>query len=272
MKKLLVPTDFSDNALSALLFALELAPVLQANLEVVHVYELPASEDPALRKTVSKWMHSFVEKARKKASASAAGVSIETSLIEGLTEPQLIQQSYRKEIDMMILGAEGAGGIGKKWFGSVAETVARQAQCPVLLIPEGQAFSGFRQILFASDYQAAEPSVLDLLTGFAPVFHASIHFVHVEKAGEDSEYARIEQRILDYLFRNGTPSFSFQMTCLHAGDIESGLEDYAVQNEIDLLVMVATQRSFWETLFHHSHTKEMILRLKLPLMVVHLKD
>ncbi|MBK7409895.1 MAG: universal stress protein [Saprospirales bacterium] len=141
-----------------------------------------------------------------------------------------------------------------------------------MLIPEGTSFSGFRHILFASDYNAADPSLLDLLTNFAGSFHASIHFVHVEKPGEGSAYTKIEQRILDHLFRNGTPPFSFEMTCLHADDITEGLEQYAAQNKIDLLVMVATKRSFWETLFHHSQTKEMILQSKLPMMVFHLGD
>ena len=275
MKKLLVPTDFSDNALSALLYAMELSPMLGTDIEVIHVYALPDTEvisGTKVHEAVEEWTHSFIAKGRKRASALVTDLPIQMQVMQGLTEGQLIRVSNDPDIEMIVMGAEGSGGIGKKWFGSVAETVARQAHCPVMLIPESTTFSGFRHILFASDYNAADPAVLDLLTNFAGIFHANIHFVHVEKPGEGAEYTKIEQRILDHLFRNGTPSFSFEMTCLHTEDITEGLEQYASQNKIDLLVMVATKRSFWETLFHHSQTKEMILQSKTPMMVFHLGD
>lgn len=272
MKKILVPTDFSDNALSAFLFALDLAAILRANIDLVHIYPLPDTEVAGgirLHEAEEKWMHEF---ARKGLEGLDTSVQVSTRLLQGITEGQLVRNSEYPDVEMMVMGAEGSGSIGKKWFGSVAETVARQAHCPVMLIPEGIPFKGFRHILFASDYTAADPSVLDMLVNFAGRFHASIHFVHVEKPGVGAEYARIEQRIMDYLFRNGAPAFSFQMTCVHTDRIAEGLSDYAGQNNIDLIVMVASQRSFWETLFRHSHTKEMILQSRMPLMVFHLKN
>ena len=275
MKKLVVPTDFSENALCALHFAMELCPMLGAELEAIHVYALPDTEvisGTNMRQIVKGGMRAFIKKGRKQASSAAAGLPIQTRLVQGLTEAQIVYLSNAEDIEMIVMGAEGSGGIGKKWFGSVAETVARQAHCPVLLIPEGASFSGFRHILFASDYNSAEPSMLDLLTNFAGRFQASIHFVHVEEPGEDTEYIKIEQRILDHLFRNGTPAFSFEMTCLHTEDFSKGLEQYSAEKKIDLLVMVATHRTFWETLFHHSRTKEMILQSKIPLLVFHLGD
>lgn len=274
MKNILVPTDFSDNAMSAFLFAIKLAPVLRANIDLVHVYPIPDTEVAGgirLHEAEEKWMSEFVRKGMEMEEPDTP-VQISARLLQGITEGQLISNSDSSDVEIMVMGAEGSGGIGKKWFGSIAETVARQAHCPVMLIPEGKPFEGFHHILFASDYSAADPGVLGMLVNFAGRFHASIHFVHVEKPGEGAEYARIEQRIMDYLFRNGAPDFSFQMTCLHTDQIADGLQNYASQNDIDLIVMVASQRSFWETLFRHSHTKEMILQSRLPLMVFHLKN
>ncbi|MCB9282866.1 MAG: universal stress protein [Lewinellaceae bacterium] len=275
MKKLVVPTDFSENALSALLYAVDLCPILGTDLEVIHVYALPDTEvisGSNVHQVIEDWMQAFIKKGRKKAPAITTDFPVQTRLVQGLTEAQIVYSSNAPDVEMIVMGAEGGGGIGKKWFGSVAETVARQAHCPVLLIPEGVSFTGFRHILFASDYNAADPSMLDLLTNFAGRFQASIHFVHVETPGEEPEYAKIEQRIMDHLFKNGTPAFSFEMTCLRTDDFARGLEQYSAEKKIDLLVMVATQRKFWETLLHHSRTKEMILQAKIPLMVFHLGD
>ena len=270
MKKILVPTDFSENALYAFRFATALSPFLHASLEAVHVHALPETEvvaDARFQESLEKWMNTFVEEGLRQSDLALA---VETRLLQGITESQLIRLSGEPNVEMMVMGAEGSGGIGKKWFGSVAETVARQARCPVLLVPESASFKGFRHILFASDYAAAEPEALDKLIAFASRFHASIHFVHVEKPGEGEEYALVEQRILEYLFRNGAPGFAFEMTCLHTDQITKGLEQYAAQNHIDLIVMVAAHRSFWEVLFHHSQTKAMILSSKMPLLVLHL--
>ncbi|MFZ2899418.1 MAG: universal stress protein [Saprospiraceae bacterium] len=272
MKNILVPTDFSDNAMSAFRFALEMAPVLRTNIDLVHVYPLPDTEVAGgirLHEAEEKWMDEFL---RTGLAGMDTPVRVSARLLQGITEGQLVRNSASPDVEMMVMGAEGSGGIGKKWFGSIAETVARQAHCPVMLIPEGVSFKGFHHILFASDYTSADPGVLDMLVNFAGRFHASIHFVHVEKPGEGAEYAKIEQRIMDYLFRNGAPAFSFQMTCVHADRIAEGLSGYAGQNHIGLIVMVASQRSFWETLFRHSYTKEMILRSRIPLMVFHMKN
>lgn len=275
MKKLVVPTDFSDNALCAFRFAMEMVPSLEVALEVMHVFALPGTEMVSgthAQQRFEEWLSSFVKKGRKRVSSEVRNLPVQTRTLQGLTEAQLIKVSHEPEVKMMVMGAEGSGGIGKKWFGSVADIVARQAHCPVLLVPEGISFSGFRHILFASDYRAADPFVLDNLLSFAALFQSSIHFVHVEKTGKCGEYEKVEQRILDYLFQKGAPSFSFEMSCLQAGDVTHGLEEYALTHKIDLLVMVATSRTFWETLFHRSQTKEMILRSKLPLLVFHLKD
>jgi nucleotide-binding universal stress UspA family protein len=267
MKTMLVATDFSENARNAFRFARQLAPVLQTELELVHVYGLPEVEmlsGARVSEAVEEWMEAFI--------ASEAKVPVKYQLLQGSSDGLLIRESSRADVEMMVVGAEGGGDIAKKWFGGVAETVARYAHCPVLLVPEAQSFSGFRHILFASDYGAANPSTLDLLTNFASLFRASVHFVHVEKPGEGAAYAPIEQRILDHLFRDGTPAFSFQMTCLHSDKISEGLERYAAQQHIDLLVMVAAQRGFWETLFHQSQTREMIHKSRIPLLVIHTGD
>jgi len=279
MKNILVPTDFSPAASGAFQFALDLADIQGGKVKAVNIYH--PEFDPE-----SNWLNNsfldgvgfakehlakFVE---NELSASNQGhtpiaVEVEQEVITGFTVDELLELSKHKDVDMIVMGSTGERGFLEKMFGSVSTNVTQRAECPVMLVPQGVRFKGFKHILYASNYEAAERPTLHKLVDMANAFDADIHFVHVKEDGEAETYHEIENRLFKAIFNGTEPSFAFNLTQIEGHSVVEGLNDYAQKHNIDLVVMVSPHRNFWEQLFHKSVTKAMTLNTKLPILVLH---
>jgi nucleotide-binding universal stress UspA family protein len=148
------------------------------------------------------------------------------------------------DYDMIIMGTTGSSDVLDELFGSVSSHVARKAECPVLLIPKGLAYKPVGHILYASNYESADRHMIQALTDFNKLFNATLHFVHVRDEEDESE-RKPKDEIFNELFLKGDPGFGFEFEDIEGEDISEALNEYAVKNGIDLVVMVARKRSFW---------------------------
>ncbi|MCF8247024.1 MAG: universal stress protein [Saprospiraceae bacterium] len=279
MKNIIVPTDFSPAAKGAFQFALDLAELQGGKVKAVHIYH--PEFDPE-----SNWLNnsfldgvSFAKErldtfVKEELAAAGAGqvateVEVEQEVITGFAVDEILEQSRCKDIDLMVMGSTGERGFLEKMFGSVSTNVTQRAECPVMLVPQGVQFHGFKHIMYASNYEAAERPTLHKLVDVANTFHANIHFVHVAEEGDSKTYQEVESRLFNVLFNGNEPSFAFSLTKIEGNSVVDGLNDYAIKYNIDLVVMVSPHRNFWEQLFHKSVTKAMTLNTKIPILVLH---
>lgn len=274
MKKILVPIDFSDAAQNAFRYAVKLAVVLKPEvIEVVHVF-LPETTGEAdfippvvqLMQSRKEMLRTFV--ADLVAEYESLPCRIEQDTLVGFPADEITQAS--EQADLIIMGTTGQSGFLEKAFGSVSSSTAQRASCPVLLIPHDVSFAPYQHIIYASNYDSANPQTLERLLAFNRFFNAQVHFVHV-KAGQGKlpEYTREE--IFNRLFAAGEPNFAFEIAEVEAETVSDGLTSYAEQSGASLVVMATRQRGFWQSIFHRSQTKRMALATPLPMMVMHLK-
>ncbi len=282
MKTILVPTDFSLAAKDAFHFSLDLAARMGSVVKAVHVWH--PEFDPqqpylynearfATDEDAKKRLSTFVEEETRETEGGAVlvGARAEQEVMVGFPVDEILQLSEQPEVDLIVMGSTGEKGFLTNLFGSVSTNVAQRASCPVLLVPEGVSFHGFRHILYASDYEAAERPMLHKLVDFANVFKADIHFVHVntEDKPESQDYEEVKNNLFKVLFEGREPSFAFNVSQVEGRSVVQGLNEYALQHHIDLVVMVRPNRDFWENLFHKSITKRMVLNTRLPILVLH---
>ncbi|MCB9081625.1 MAG: universal stress protein [Lewinellaceae bacterium] len=276
MKKILVPTDFSDTAKCALGYARHLAELWpDAAIDVVHLY-LPATAAeypnivapvPELIKAREDSLKLFLQESEADCAGQVAvKIPVNAELRIGFPADEIVAES--SNYDLIVMGTTGENDLLDNLFGSVSSLVARKASCPVILVPRLVEFSPINHILFASNYESAEDKMLDKLIAFNESFKATVHFVHVREE-KDQSYSRTMEDIFQDLFRKGEPSFAFEMDEVVGESISDALNTYSEEKHIDLVVMVARKRSFWDNFFHRSQTKRMALNTKLPLMVLH---
>lgn len=143
-KRILVAVDGSHTAELALQEAIKLARELQSQLRIVHAVdtvninlgtEFP--NPPEISDALTKSGQEILRKA--KAVAGAAGIPVETRLIEidtlGHRIPEMIAADAEAwPADLIVICTHGRRGLSHLLLGSVAEGVVRVATKPVLLI------------------------------------------------------------------------------------------------------------------------------------------
>jgi len=143
LKKILVPTDFSEDSERAAVYAVELARRYGANeVHCIHVSDIPAD----LLATSAYYMtgpsEQFVEQVRQEGRKSLEAfaqknfkdVHVKTAFLEGRPFVEIVRYARENQIDLIIISTHGRGGIKHAIFGSVAEKVVRKAPCPVLVL------------------------------------------------------------------------------------------------------------------------------------------
>jgi len=140
IKRILVPTDFSEPADAALAYALDLARFFGAAVSLVHVFEDPTDQTlfseqyipvpPDLRDellgTVRRRLEDRVHR--------AAGSDISFAVLVGPTAQGIIGGARDQEADLIVMGTHGRRGVEHLLLGSVAEQVIRTAPCPVITV------------------------------------------------------------------------------------------------------------------------------------------
>ncbi len=286
MKRILVGCDLSPASENAVVFACHLARLLDANVEVVYVMDsifegVKASRSSFLssyRKTMKEELDGFIRRIAEQSQVSclpegeqepepgSSSPSMRARIAFGF--PENILQDLSQHADLLVLGTTGRGALARKIFGSVSMEVSKTAHSPVLLIPPQAVYVGFRQILYASDFQSADPTAVAHTLAFARRLNGQVHFVHVSPPGED-EVEKLEKRLRQIYHEVSGESRPFLFSRVVGEDVVEALHEYAFDHRIDLFVFVTVQRSFWADLLHHSITREMLLHTSTPVLVIH---
>jgi len=143
IQKILCPTDFSENSEHALKYALALATLSQADLQLIHVVEpitYPQSTEffePVLDEVelMMKMEAAYQKQLEDKVAALKEEYpKLTGKLVTGNTFLEIIQAARDDEVDMIVMGTHGRTGLAHVLIGSVAERVVREAPCPVLTV------------------------------------------------------------------------------------------------------------------------------------------
>jgi nucleotide-binding universal stress UspA family protein len=137
-KRILVPTDFSEPATQALDYAVALAAKVGATVHVLNVMT-PNAVGGQYGMIYAEGVDALLERTRKaldelvaarQASASFAPVQLEFGDARGVIDDVAASIGA----DLIVMGTRGRQGFSRLMLGSVAESIARTAPCPVLLV------------------------------------------------------------------------------------------------------------------------------------------
>jgi universal stress protein A len=145
LKKLLVPTDFSENSKKALVYAVRLAQRNNSSLILFHVFEPPefvrqlpqdySGSNEETRKQFDTAMRRSAERLETlSGAAKGSNIKIETSQRLGTPYEEIVKIAKEREVDLIVIATHGYTGLKHFLLGSTAERVVRLAPCPVLVV------------------------------------------------------------------------------------------------------------------------------------------
>lgn len=142
LDKILVAHDFSENSEHAFNYAFTLAKKLNARLIIIHViheafdlrgFYFPHISFDVLDKEVEERAKEMMENFCRKTFTDFA--NYEAVVVVGVPHLEILKKAGQEKASMIVMGTQGLTGVAHLLFGSTAETVVRNAKCPVLVVP-----------------------------------------------------------------------------------------------------------------------------------------
>ena len=167
VKRILVPTDFSETADAALDYAKSIAATYHASLHLVHVFEDPfvtgafvtesyAPLPPATRAALLD--DAYARLAHRLAPDDRARFGGTTAIVTGVSAPAIVEYARDHGVDLIVMGTHGRTGIAHLLIGSVAERVVRSAYCPVVTVHKDRTVVPRRQRAYLPERPAQIPA------------------------------------------------------------------------------------------------------------------
>lgn len=270
MKHILIPTDLTDNATNALYYALELAREAKAKCTLLHAYEMPydfASQMEnrivAIRENAGKKLKKLLHQLQEDARYS--GLEIDYQLEEGTAERVVIDVAEEQGVDLIVIGLSKHSGFDTFTGDNTGAEVVDRSRVPVLAIPEKVTFTRPSAIVYAAEYRDEDIENLEALSEWARLFDAELRVIHVagKKAKDEKlRFKGFERELDDRL------SYPFVNHELHtAKEVEDGILEAVADREGIILSMAHYHKSFLKDIFGTSHTKNIALKTRVPLLV-----
>ncbi|MEH6406601.1 MAG: universal stress protein, partial [Leeuwenhoekiella sp.] len=207
IRKLLVPTDFSPQALNALKAAAQLAKRYDADIYLLHLLELPEVliDGPSTqRKSALPEELFYMKLAHKKFQDMLnlpflEGINVhETAEFDGAFEG-IMTYVKKYEIDAIIMGSHGTSGIEELFIGSNTEKVVRHSEIPVFVIKNEMGDFHIKNFVFATDFQSDNIDALNQAIKFTKAEEAQLHILYVNTPNRFKTTAEITDLYADFM-------------------------------------------------------------------------
>jgi nucleotide-binding universal stress UspA family protein len=279
IRSILVPTDFSANAMKAAMYAASIAQKSGAMVYLLHVIE-PVTDSirqpyPLHDRSLEEITNNMIKEMKTfqgDMAVTCPGIKTESEIAKGMTITSILDFAEGQQIDLIVMGTKGATGLKEIFMGSVAAGTIGRTKVPVLAVPDEYVFEVPDGILFASNRFEENKDLLNKIVEVANMFSASIHvavFVDTDTA-DATEYiynTRQLEHYLDFL-KKAYPSVAFKAELLEGSEFEETIEKYDTENEVDIIAMITYPKSFWEKLMKKSVTKKMAFHSKIPVLAI----
>ena len=277
MKSILLPTDFSNNALSAIQYAIKLYAQEDCTFYIFHAWSFPTDSNRAT--ITSHYVQELKEVSEKKLSAykdqiaqshknvrhTFKAMHIDTSLLNGI-EASINQHN----IDLIVMGTKGATGAKELFFGSnTIKVVKNTKRCDVLIIPDNYQFKPLQQIAFPTDLTRSFDNDIAPLKKISALDDTTIQILHI---GDEQSLNEEQHSNLNSLKRLLHPIETVinyvEATAKKRMLIESFIEDF----NINMLVMIVYKHNFIENLINEPVVSKLGSKTAVPFYIIKSKN
>lgn len=276
MKRILLPTDFSNNSMNAIHYAMNFFQYEPCEFFIINVQRTSTliTDDLMLASPSDTIYNTLISSTKERLSNLINDIEGEYantlhkfhSNVDFDSFIDAINQIVELErIDLIVMGTRGDSKLDKRLFGSNTIHVIQRGTCPVLVIPQEYKFTAIKEVVFPSNYYTAyNVEDISVLIGIAEKYNFTIHVIHVKDSDHLTEYQENNRAFLDSCFTNINHSFIE----LDEGKLYKAISDYIVDNNIDLLSIMSRKHSFLERLFTRHPIESFAFDLKVPMLVM----
>lgn len=268
MKKILVPTDFSDAANNAAEYAVQLAKEIKAKVILLHVYHVPvpSTEVPIIAITSEELQKNSEMLLRKEAALLKKNSGVEISYLAkmGMAVDEIIEEE--KKADFIVMGMRNVSKFSEVVLGSITTAILKKTNTPVIVIPYGYKFKIPKRIVFACDYDPkANYETMESLNGIIKSFHSKLFILNIK---EKNEPVSIKEAGSGLKLENKINDVSHIYNFSENEDIVEGITIFVEQKKSDMVVVIPHKHNLLERLFHKSISKAIAFHTHVPMLAL----
>lgn len=278
MKNILVPTDFSTNAYNALFYATRIYKDVPCRFYLLHAYRIETHQFTGLKTDLSTtpWGKLARQEAVHELMALKQTIrrdcedfdhTFDIVPIFGDLLHAISKTIILREIDLIVMGTQGATGAKELFFGSnTVDVMGGIRECPVLALPAKMYPNNLLKIAFPSDLsQAFNAEEIAPLIELADIHKSEVHVLHVTNDPEiDREKLQNFGRIKSLL--KNTRLILHSLPANHGK--AKAISDFIEREKISLLVMVNTKNNLYYRLLKEPVIKRMGYHSNVPFLTI----
>lgn len=278
-RKILLPTDFSNNAWLAVKYAIELYKDDTCDFFLLNVYHATTNiVDSLLNMEPGSELYEIAKEESQKGLAHILDkivlcdynnpkhkfipVSQFNNNIEAIKN--IVEE---KDIEIIVMGSKGKTGDKKVVFGGTALYVMEKVRnCPVIVVPEFAKHTMPKEIVFPTSYKTHyKRRELKYLTDIAKKCEATIAILHVFKENELDKNQQEHKKMLEEIFEEAT--YTFHELSNHS--IETAVDIFVESRDSDMVAFINKKHSFFGSILTQPLVKGLNYNSKVPILVMH---
>ncbi len=275
MKRILIPTNFSELADYAFGIARKIAEATGARLHVLYIVpapvnaeftkegklkEIPGYDYDALYTERDKAMGKLLQWATDKADY----VERVWSTIDHV-EHGILDYIKNQDIDLVVMGTEGATGSKELISGSHAQHIVRESPVPVLTLKCDRSGMELDKMVFVSDFlDTSQPVDLSLIKELRQAFNAEMHLLKINTPASFDTTREAMRRMRACAEANALEKVHYHVYC--DTDVERGIAHFSADTGMDFVVMGTHQRKGLSRLFQKSISESVVNHLWQPVL------
>lgn len=272
MKKILIPIDFSKEAMFALESAYPLAKERGAGIVLVNVIEDPhsysfntmgiAGYSPEENIYIAQLVRRTEERMKALvADVAYAGVEISFEIKIGKTFDKIFEIIEQQQPALVVMGSSGSSGLDEVFVGSNAEKLSRFSPVPVITVKAKRDLVNIKNIVYATDLSEEQELIMHDLKALQKTFGAKLHLLKVFEPVwvNDEEVRERVQKFADFFKLE-----NYTINTFHDSDEAQGILLFAGQHNADLIAMATHPRKGLAMLLGGMISKNVINHTQIP--------
>ncbi|MCK0144917.1 universal stress protein [Arenibacter sp. F26102] len=273
MKTILYATDYSLNSVAALKLAHLMTKKFDANLMVMHVFDIPIPLSTVSVSHLKKEKRLLTENYTRLKNFCTEhlgdtweGCNITFAAEENASVPNgILEKALHLDADLIVVGTKGTSALKEFILGSATTALVKKAPCAVLAVPETSELEIFKTMVYATDFEQADIFAINKFVKIANIFNADLRIVHISSK---EEYAGDQQMewFKDMLLQKVKyEKITFDL--IFSDQIFEELNRYLDKTETNLFAMLERKdNSFVQRYLKKDLVKKMVSNITIPLL------
>ncbi len=247
MKRILVPTDFSDCAEVASEVAMTIATKTKCEIYFLHLHTpQPDGGHMAMHGNESPnghYHHDCTGYARAKLDelvkkAEHQNISAKPVLVLSENREQIVEHIRAFLIDFVVMGSHGSRGLKEVFAGTNAAYLAKKCDLPILIVKKQTDFNPQKIVLTSAFFDKEDHQLTEFINYFAPLWNSHVYLLFVNTSGDSEESEKANANMKQY---SQKLNIIAHLSNYASSDEESGIRKFADETNADLIVVA---RSF----------------------------